>query len=422
MKAPNLAELEHWFERLVDRGPAEIDAELGALARTDPALVARLRKLLAADAALADASTEPAIPLLRSAREKSWQGREIGDWRLGERIGSGGMGTVYRATRRQAPDVVVALKLLRSDRDDPHLRRRFAVERKLMRRLRHPGIAQLVDAGETAARQPYVVMEFVDGTHLLAYADRERLDLERRVGLLLDVCAAVAHAHARHVVHRDIKSSNILVTADGRTKLLDFGIAKLLPSPQDGEAVERTATAQRFFSVASAAPEQLGGGPIGRTCDVYALGALLYELLCGEPPLALHGLSPGQAELAITQQVPLPPSERLAAVAPRIGNARARVRACTDRHELGERLRGELDRIAAKALHKQPRHRHPTVERFAHELRTAFRAADAPPPTLQERIGAMLGNHPQVAAGIALAGTALVPLAWLVRRMRRGDS
>lgn len=420
MNTHGLAELESWFDRLVDRPVAEIDAELAVLARTDAALVARLRDLLAADAELADTATEPVIPALRVLQEADWEGRCIGDWQIGERLGIGGMGAVYRARRKQAPDDAVALKLLRTDRDDPHLRRRFAVERKLLRRLQHPGIARLIDAGETASRQPYVIIEYVEGTHLLAYADRERLDVERRVALVLDVCNAVAHAHARHVIHRDIKSSNILVTADGRTKLLDFGIAKLLPSPHHDVTAQHTSTAQRFFSPASAAPEQITGGSIGRSCDVYALGALLYELLCGEVPIPLRGLSAGQAELAITQQIPRLPSERLAALPARIANARARQRGCADRHELAERLRGSLDLVTAKALQKLPRQRYPTVERLAFELRAALRGADAPAATLADRVSATLASHPRVAAGLALVGSALVPLAWMLRRARRG--
>lgn len=421
MTADNFAELECWFDRLVDRPAAETDAELAALARTDAALAARLRDLLAADAQLAAAATEPAIPALRVRPEANWEGRSVGDWQIGECLGTGGMGTVYRAQRRQAPDDVVALKLLRADRDDPHLRRRFALERKLLRRLHHPGIARLIDAGETAARQPYVVIEYVEGTHLLAYADRERLDLAQRISLVLDVCSAVAHAHARHVIHRDLKSSNILVTADGRTKLLDFGIAKLLPSPQHDDAAH-TSTAQRFFSPASAAPEQITGGSIGRSCDVYALGALLYELLCGEVPIAVRGLTAGQAELAVTHQVPLPPSDRLAALPSRIANARARQRGCADRHALAEQLCGSLDRIVARALQKQPRQRYPTVERLAFELRAALRGGEAPAETWTDRVAATLADHPRIAAGLTLAGTALVPLAWLFRRVRSGSS
>lgn len=419
MDATDFADLESWFDRLVDLDATAASTELAALARTDPQLAARLRRLLSADAALAGAVTEPALPVLRDLRETEWEGRKVGDWRVIERIGGGGMGTVYRATRLDSPSDAVALKLLRTDRADPTLRRRFAIERKVLRRLLHPGIARLIDGGETAEGQPYVAMELVEGLHLLTYADRHRLDLQQRVDLLLKVCSAVTHAHARKVIHRDIKSSNILVAANGRTKLLDFGIAKLMPSPLDTEALQRTATAQRFFSAATAAPEQIDGSEVGPACDVYALGALLYELLCGEPPLALRGLTPGQAELAILQQVPLPPSQRFAASPPAIANARARQRGCADRAELADRLTEAFDRVTAKALHKQPAYRHASVGRFAMDLRAACRGEPVG-RTRRERIAAALQSHPRIAAGVALLTAAAAPVAWLLRRMRRG--
>ncbi len=389
------------------------------LARTDAALVARLRDLLAADAELADSATEPVIPALRVLQEADWEGRCIGDWQIGERLGIGGMGAVYRARRKQAPDDTVALKLLRTDRDDPHLRRRFAVERKLLRRLQHPGIARLIDAGETASRQPYVIIEYVEGTHLLAYADRERLDIERRVALVLDVCHAVAHAHARHVIHRDITSSNILVTADGRTKLLDFGIAKLLPSPHHDVTAQHTSTAQRFFSPASAAPEQITGGSIGRSCDVYALGALLYELLCGEVPIPLKGFLLARPNSRSHSR--FRDCRRTSRGAAGARRERARTPAWLCRPARTGRTDARQSRlVTAKALQKLPRRRYPTVERLAFECVPRCCGADAPAATLADRVAATLASHPRVAAGLALVGSALVPLAWMLRRAARG--
>lgn len=318
------ARLQYWFARLVELEPAVANAGIDLLAQTDSALAARLRELLAADLAAAEAPTAPLLPGLQALRsgERDWEGRSIGPWHVTERIGSGGMGTVYRAVRKPAMNETVALKLLRADLDDATLRRRFALERRVLQSLQHAGIARLIDAGESADGTPYVAMELIEGTHLVAYADQQRLDLDQRLDLLLKVCAAVAYAHARQVVRRDIKSSNILVTPQGQPKLLDFGIAKPLRGQFGQEYLERTATAQRFFSAASAAPEQLTGAPTGPACDIYALGALLYELLCGETPLALRGLSAGQAELAITQQIPPPPSQRLAALPSGVASAR----------------------------------------------------------------------------------------------------
>jgi len=411
------AQLQRWFARLVDLDPAAADAELDELAQSDRALASRLRELLAADLATADTPTEPLLPSPQALRsgERDWEGRSVGPWRVVERIGSGGMGSVYRAARMPSMKEVAALKLLRADRDDAALRRRFALERRVLQSLRHAGIARLIDAGETADGTPYVAMELIEGTHLLAYADQQRLDLNQRLDLLLKVCAAVAHAHAHQVVHRDIKSSNILVTPQGQPKLLDFGIAKPLQAQFGHEYLERTATAQRFFSAASAAPEQLTGAATGPACDVYALGALLYELLCGEAPLALHGLSAGQAELAIMQQMPLPPSQRLAALAPGVANARARQRGLDERTALADGLRGELDRIATKALRKQPAQRHASVEQFARELR-AVRNGRVESTPLQ-RVVAACRAHPRLLLGAgALAVVLSVAIALPSRR------
>ncbi|MBN8740611.1 MAG: hypothetical protein BGP24_21390 [Lysobacterales bacterium 69-70] len=413
------ADVQRWFAELVELEPAAASAQLDALAAADAALAARLRDLLAADAAFSDGDAPtgrmPAGLRALHRRDDDWQGRRVGRWRLLDCVGSGGMGAVYRAVATDADGVTVALKLLRADRDDAALRRRFVLERKVLQSLRHPGIAALVDAGETADGTPYVAMEFVDGRHLFAHADHDRLDLPARSGLLLRICAAVAHAHARQVVHRDIKNSNVLVTAQGQPKLLDFGIAKPLQAQFGSEYLERTATAQRFFSAASAAPEQLTGAATGPACDIYALGALLYELLCGEPPLSLHGLSAGQAEIAILQQEPLLPSQRLLALPAHVANARARQRGMPDRNALAACLRGDFDRIAAKALRKDPARRQASAEQFAEELRAAGRG-DAATAGVWTRLQRYVGAHPRRAAA-ALGGIALtaVVAAWQSR-------
>ena len=424
MSSISSAEVQRRFAELVELDPAVAAAQLDALAVTDAALAARLRDLLAVDAVFSDddAATERLPAGLRALhrRDDDWQGRRIGRWRLLDRVGSGGMGTVYRAVANDADGTVVALKLLRADREDAALRRRFALERKVLQSLRHPGIAGLVDAGESADGTPYVAMEFVEGRHLFDYADQEKLDVPARAGLLLRICAAVAHAHARQIVHRDIKNSNVLVTAQGQPKLLDFGIAKPLQAQFGSEYLEHTATGQRFFSAASAAPEQLSGAATGPACDVYALGALLYELLCGEPPLALHGLSAGQVEIAILQQVPPLPSQRLLALPVHVGNARARQRDLGDRNALAARLRGGLDRVAARALSKDPAQRQASVERFAQELRAACRGSGNGTATdLTQRLRRfVVAQPPRRIIAAALIGLVLIGagVGWLSRR------
>lgn len=372
MTAPS-QHVQQLFAELADLPAAACAERLQSIERENPALAARLRELLAADAQIADAPTQPLRELRGLELAAELDPGIVPGYRLLDRLGAGGMGTVYRAQSLADPAEQVAIKFLRAERDDAALRRRFQLEGRVLQSLQHPGIARLVESGETSNGTPYVAMELIDGTSLLAYADAQKLDLEQRLGLLLKVCAAVTHAHARRIVHRDIKSSNILVDAKGQPKLLDFGIAKPLHAGFGLQHLERTATAQRFFSVGSAAPEQLSGDASGPGCDIYALGALLYELLCGEAPLPLQGLSAGQVEQAVLKQVPQPPSLRLAGLAAGVANARARQRGLADRNALADRLRGEADRICAKALRKQSAQRHASVEQFARELR-ALRA------------------------------------------------
>jgi len=200
-------------------------------------------------------------------------------------IGAGGMASVFLA-ERQLPGgpQTVALKLLRVNVHDPHERQRFLREQQILARLQHPNIAQLLDAGFTPTGTPFIALEFVAGDTLLAHCDRERLGLRARLGIFLDVCTAVEHAHRNLVVHRDLKPGNVLVGADGRVKLLDFGIAKSLSGDDD---VTRT-EAQRLTR-GYAAPEQLAGAAATTAFDVYALGMLLGELLGGRRPLRGDG-------------------------------------------------------------------------------------------------------------------------------------
>ncbi|MCA9056742.1 MAG: serine/threonine protein kinase, partial [Planctomycetaceae bacterium] len=190
----------------------------------------------------------------------------------------------------------VAIKLVRRELLDSEMRRRFLLERQTLAAMDHPNIARLIDAAELDDGTPYYVMEYVAGVTITDYCVREKLSIRQRVELFRKVCDAVTQAHRNLIVHRDLKPGNILVTADGVPKLLDFGIAKFL-SPSGSEAVaEQTATQHRYFSPNYAAPEQFLGAPIGVGCDVYALGQLLFELLAGARAFDFADLSAGQVE------------------------------------------------------------------------------------------------------------------------------
>ena len=219
----------------------------------------------------------PTLPLRRGAL--------LGRYVLAERVGSGGMGVVYAADD-PALGRRVALKVLREHDGDEASRRersrRFEVERRILARLEHPGIARLLDGGETNDGIPFLVMELVSGVPIIEFCDAHHWSVTRRLELFLDVCGAVQFAHEHLVVHRDLKPSNILVTNDGVPRLLDFGIAKLLEQPEGSELL--TATGAQVMTPAFASPEQVRGAPITTATDVYALGVILHELLTGTSP------------------------------------------------------------------------------------------------------------------------------------------
>src|SRR5690606_10699481 len=190
------------------------------------------------------------------------------------------MGVVYLAERDDGHfRRRVAIKLLRGSPDGEELHRRFRAERQILASLEHPNIAQLLDGGVTDGELPYLVMEYVDGQTITTYCDRHRLSVHQRIALFRDVCAAVHHAHRNLVIHRDLKPSNILVTPEGKVKLLDFGIAKLLNPMASVEEVPVTRTHFRILTPDYASPEQVRGDTLTTTSDVYALGVVLYELL-----------------------------------------------------------------------------------------------------------------------------------------------
>ncbi|QCW24364.1 tetratricopeptide repeat protein [Lysobacter enzymogenes] len=283
-------------------------------------------------------------------------------------------GPVYLARRAvEGLEQRVALKLAASPLWAPQVQRRLRRERELLASLEHPNIARLIDVGELPSGQPYFAMEYVDGEPILAWCDRRRLPLRARIELALQALAAVDYAHRRLVLHRDLKSGNVLVDGEGRARLLDFGIAKALAPGADGAA---TVDAQAFFSPASAAPEQALGAPTSVATDVYALGVLLYELLCGQLPIATDGRGAAELAHAIAHELPMLPSRRLAALEQRdLARARHRpARGAASARALRRQLQGDLDAILARCLRKEPEQRYASVERLAEDLRAALQS------------------------------------------------
>jgi serine/threonine-protein kinase len=319
----------------------------------------RLRAMLEEAAATGDAAFLATLPRLRAlaldegderAGADGRAGAMVGPYRLVRRLASGGQGAVWLAER---PDGLVnrpvAIKLpvgLVHRRD---LAERMARERDILASLTHPHIARLYDAGVSADGEPFLALEYVEGAPIDRDADDRGLDVERRVRLFLQVVRAVAYAHGQLVIHRDLKPSNVLVTREGYVRLLDFGIAKLLDegAPRD---VTATAAGGRVMTLAYASPEQVSHAPLGVATDVYSLGVMLYELLCGARPCAPARDTAAALEDAILHDEPRRPSDAA------VDAARRRA------------LRGDLDTILLKALKKAPADRYATAGELGDDL------------------------------------------------------
>jgi serine/threonine-protein kinase len=308
-----------------------------------------LGRLLAADETL-----EPLLQMpsdAPSAGESSLKpGARVGPYVLRTEIGRGGMGSVWLAERADGTmRRTVALKL-------PHMGwapgfvERLARERDIVASLEHPNIARLYDAGVDDIGRPFLALEYVEGVPIDRYCDDHRLGVRGRLGLILQIARAVAHAHTRLVVHRDLKPSNILVTGDGEVRLLDFGVAKLLQEGEGDEGTDLTRLHGRALTPAYASPEQLRGDRAGTESDVYSLGVVAYELLTGERPFQLAGGDAAQWS-SMLESTPVP-----------LASHRANDAA------VKRQLAGDLDAILNKALKKDAAERYPTVAAFAQDI------------------------------------------------------
>ena len=237
-------------------------------------------------------------------------GQVIDRYRIIREIGRGGMGAVFLAERADDEyQKQVALKLIKRGTDTDSVLRHFRNERQILAGFDHANIARLFDGGTTESGLPYFVMEYVEGLPIDEYCNAQGLSVIERLKLFREVCAAVSYAHRHLVIHRDIKRSNILVTAEGVPKLLDFGIAKLL---QEGDEPLATMTGMRLMTPQSASPEQVRGEPVTTASDVYSLGVVLYELLCGRSPYQFPSQSPHEMARVITEAEPKKPSTAVA--------------------------------------------------------------------------------------------------------------
>ena len=363
------------FKQALPLDLAERSAFLERACAGDDGLRGEVDALLTADAAAGDFLAEP----LAQRRDRS--GERLGPYRLTHHVGSGGMGSVYRAERVDGVfSRPVAIKLLLFDAGD--LRQRFALEQRILGALDHPNIARLLDVGGDATGAPYLVMEFVEGRPINRYVHERALPLGARIALFLKILDAVQTAHSQLVVHRDIKPGNVLVDAHGEPKLLDFGIAKLL-----GERASATRTGLGPLTPDYASPEQVRGEPVGIGSDIYSLGVLLYELIADQPPYRIGGRRPSEIERVVCETEPPRPSSRVSL-----------------RHAGGNSR--DLDAIVLKALEKPPHRRYASCAAFAEDLRRwlAGDQVQAREPSWSERSQRFLRRH-RFAASVAAAAT-----------------
>ncbi len=349
------------LDELLQQPLEQRDRSLADISQSQPHLHSMLVSLLAAEA-----QAESAGFLEPSARTTALQpGTQLGPYRIESQIGAGGMGEVWLARRDDGLyQGEVAIKTLHPYYGGGVLRERFLREAQILSRLTHPNIARLLDAGIAGDGSVYLVLEYVRGVSIDTWCDERKLGIEARLRLFLEVCAAVAQAHASLVVHRDIKPSNILVTGDGQVKLLDFGVAKLTETDPLAERSDLTRMTGRIFTPEYAAPEQILDRPITTATDVYSLGVLLNVLLAGTRPYAAASNNL-EIERAVVQDEPVRPSRAVTIVADaqRIADARS-----TTAARLQRALTGDLDTIVTHALRKAPADRYPSVLALADDV------------------------------------------------------
>ena len=401
------------FSTASELDATRVNAWLDEACAEDAELRAEVESLLGAHASAGAIVDKPAAAHVSrdigGIGEDRWIGRRIGPYEIVALIGHGGMGEVFRARRVDAEfEKEVAIKLVPGGFHSAHVVQRFRAERQILAGLDHANIARLIDGGVTEDGAPYLVMELIDGVPLDRYAAEHGLHVRERLSLFLAVCAAVTYAHQRLVVHRDLKPGNILVTADGAVKLLDFGIAKLLQPAGAETAATPTVTLMRTLTPGYSSPEQILGKPITTTSDVYSLGVVLYVLLTGRSPYrrALDTAEDAIREVCNTE--PLRPS----AAAAEAGQPGL------------EQLGHDLDAIILQALRKEPERRYASTELLAEDIRRylAGQPVTARGDDISYRAGKFVRRHRlEVAAATLLAVTLVAATFYSLREARIAD-
>ncbi len=408
--------IQRLFAEAQRREPDEREAFISDAAGDDPGLCDELMRLLSASDEADDffnrfanrIGRDALLNKLGSHNAETWPSAQTGDvigaYTLVREFGRGGMGTVWLAERNDGSFAGhVAIKLLSTG---GLAVQRFKLEGHFLARLAHPNIARLLDAGVTDAGQPFLVLEYADGTTINEYCREAGLTIGERIRLFMDVADAVSHAHAHLIVHRDIKPSNVLVSADGTVKLLDFGVAKLL-SPATGTSDTREI--ETALTPAYAAPEQILGRPITTTTDVYSLALLLFELLAGSNPRDGNGTESPAALHALALHAPPKLSDFVQQTSAQTHSYDTVTSMPGSPQALRRRLRGDLDNILQRALAEEPSERYQTVAAFRDDLQRYLNhePVQAKAPTIPYRVGKFVRRH---RGGVLVATLMLVAL------------
>ncbi|UCF15774.1 MAG: serine/threonine protein kinase, partial [Phycisphaerales bacterium] len=357
-------------------------------------------------------------------------GQWIGPYKLVHMLGEGGMGVVYLAQQERPIRRQAALKVIKPGMDTKSVIARFDAERQALALLDHPNIAHVYQAGMTEAGRPYFAMEYVKGLPITEFCDRHKLTIEGRLGLFLQVCQAVQHAHQKGIIHRDIKPSNIMVSEEqDKTipKIIDFGVAKAINQSLT-ERTFCTEQGQLMGTPEYMSPEQanMATGDVDTRSDIYSLGVLLYELLTGVLPFDHRTIRKGGIDHireVICKQDPATPSTKLSRTSATETADSARRRG-TDVRTLRRRLHGDLDWITLKALEKDPARRYSTVEAFAEDLRrhVNHEPVSAAPPGLLYKSQKFVRRHRRqimaAATGLLVCLAAGIAAVMFVRASR----
>jgi tetratricopeptide (TPR) repeat protein len=389
ISANDFARVEELFADSTDLSPEERAERLGSALADRPDLRDAVDALLAAhDRVSAAAGPEP-------PSHRVFTGTRLGHYLLGEKVGEGGMGEVFRAERVDgAFTQTVAVKVTRAVGYREELIRRFKNERQILASLHHPNIVRLLDGGATDDGHMYFVMEYIQGVPLTHYCREHSLGFEQRLHLFRAVCTAVQYAHQHGVVHRDLKPANILVLAEGVPKVLDFGLAKLLNVPaHDGTTTVGPMPAPLTPNYAS--PEQLRGLPVTTASDVYGLGVLLYELLTGARPYETQGQTLDRVVDLVLHHEP-----------PRLSNA---VNAASVPYPI-RHLRGDIEAVVSKAMNKEPAARYDSAGELGSDLSRVLDGAPvmARPLTTGYMLQRLAGRHKALVTVVALALVAVL--------------